>query len=88
MAIVNLTEMTMRHFPCIGIIILFPDTSGATLKITDKAVICATQNSWYKFTNWGRLTHICINKITIIGSDNYLSPDRRQAIIKTNAGAT
>ena len=32
------------------------------------------------------MTHICINKLTIIGSDNGLSPDRRQAIIWTNAG--
>ena len=32
------------------------------------------------------MTHICINKIIIIGSDNGLSPCRRQAIIWTNAG--
>ena len=37
-------------------------------------------------THWGRVTHICINKLTIIGSDNGLSPSRRQAIIWTNAG--
>ena len=37
-------------------------------------------------THWGRVTHICVNKLTIIGSDNGLSPDRRQAIILTNAG--
>ena len=30
--------------------------------------------------------HICVGKLTIIGSDNGLSPDRRQAIIWTNAG--
>ena len=30
--------------------------------------------------------HICISKLTIIGSDNGLSPDQRQAIIWTNAG--
>ena len=35
---------------------------------------------------WGRVTHICVSKLTIIGSDNGLSPDRRQAIIWTNAG--
>ena len=32
------------------------------------------------------MTHICVSKLTIIGSDNGLSPDRRQAIILTNAG--
>ena len=37
-------------------------------------------------THWGRVTHICVSKLTIIGSDNGLSPGRRQAIIWTNPG--
>ena len=37
-------------------------------------------------THWGRVTHICVSKLTISGSDNGLSPGRRQAIIWTNAG--
>ena len=32
------------------------------------------------------MTHICVSNLTIIGSDNALSPGRRQAIIWTNAG--
>ena len=36
-------------------------------------------------THWGRVTHICVIKLTIIGPDNGLSPGRRQAIIWTNA---
>ena len=36
--------------------------------------------------HWGRLMHLCVSKLTIIGSDNGLSPGRRQAIIWTNAG--
>ena len=32
------------------------------------------------------MTHICVSKLSIIGSDNGLSPDRRQATIWTNAG--
>ena len=36
-------------------------------------------------THWGRVTHICVGKLIIIGSDNGLSPDRRQAIIWPNA---
>ena len=36
-------------------------------------------------THWGRETHICVGKLIIIGSDNGLSSDRRQAIIWTNA---
>ena len=35
--------------------------------------------------HWGRVTHICVDISTIIGPDNGLSPDRRQAIIWTNA---
>ena len=37
-------------------------------------------------THWGRVTHICVNNVTIIGSDNGLLPVRCQAIIWTNAG--
>ena len=36
--------------------------------------------------HWGRVTHICVSNLTIIGSDNGLWPGRRQAIIWTNAG--
>ena len=39
-----------------------------------------------ELTHWGRVTHICVSKQTIIGSDNGLSPGRRQAIIWSNAG--
>ena len=37
-------------------------------------------------THWGRVTHICVSNITIIGSDNGLSPGWHQAITWTNAG--
>ena len=37
-------------------------------------------------THWGRVTHICVSKLTIIASDNGLSPGRRQAIIWNNDG--
>ena len=43
-------------------------------------------HSYNWLTHWGRATHICVGKLTTIGSDNGLSPDRRQAIIRTNAG--
>ena len=32
------------------------------------------------------MTHICVGNLTIIGSDNGLSPGRRQALTWTNAG--
>ena len=37
-------------------------------------------------THWVRVTHICVGKLSIISSDNGLSPGRRQAIIWTNDG--
>ena len=37
-------------------------------------------------THWGRVTHICVGNLTTIGSDNGLSPGRRQTTIWTNAG--
>ena len=36
-------------------------------------------------SHWGRVTHTCVSILTIIGLDNGLSPERRQAIIWTNA---
>ena len=36
--------------------------------------------------HWDRVTIICVSKLTIIDSDNCLSPGRRQAIISTNVG--
>ena len=33
------------------------------------------------FTNLGRLTHICVDNLTITGSDNGLAPTRRQYVI-------
>ena len=46
----------------------------------------AMKSTGMALTHWGRVTHICISKLTIIGSDNGLSPGRCQAIIWTNAG--
>ena len=46
----------------------------------------AIETEYRLLTHWGRATHICVSKLTIIGSDNGLSPGRRQAIIWTNAG--
>ena len=31
------------------------------------------------------MTHTCVSEVTIIGSDNGLSPGQRQAIVWTNA---
>ena len=42
-----------------------------------------TMVSWLPLTHWGRVRHICVSKLTIIGPDKDLSPGRRQAIIWT-----
>ena len=56
--------------------------------------ITVTAQSWnaistrdlIQLTHEDRVTHICVSKLTIIGSDDGLSPGRRQAIIWTNDG--
>ena len=45
-----------------------------------------TLTSCSDLTHWGRVIHICVGNLTIIGSDNGLLPGRRQAIIWPNAG--
>ena len=40
----------------------------------------------FALTHWGRVTHICVDNLTVTGSDNGLSPGRHQAIIRTNDG--
>ena len=42
--------------------------------------------SKHLFSHWGRVTHICVSKLTIIGADNGLWPGRRLPIIWTNIG--
>ena len=44
-------------------------------------------NTAFHFIFKSQVTHICVSKLIIIGSDNGFSPDRRQAIIWTNAGS-
>ena len=43
-------------------------------------IICVT------LTHWGRVTDICVSILTITGSDNGLSPGRRETIIWTDDG--
>ena len=45
-------------------------------------------NTWFEglLTYWGQVMYICVGKLTIIGSDNGLSPGWCQAIIWSSAG--
>ena len=70
-----------QHFHCIRICVqwyIFHDPFIA------KQSSCTI--NFFSLTHWGRVTHICVVKLIIIGSDNGLSPGRRQAIIWTNTG--
>ena len=51
-----------------------------------KASVAYCESVGLSLTHWVRMTHICVINLTIIGSDNGLSPGRRQAIFLTNAG--
>ena len=56
-------------------------------KVTDlSCIIVLNCGTCYQVTliHWGRMTHICASNLTIIGSDNGLSPSRHQAIIWAN----
>ena len=55
-------------------------------RLTKRPLVFNGRLAYHGLTHWGRVTHICVSKLTVIGSDNALSPDRRQAIIWTNAG--
>ena len=53
-------------------------------KCTEKCVIDSFDPLFYltiyKLTHWGQVTHMWVGDLTITGSDNGLSPGRRQAI--------
>ena len=84
---------TLRRFP----ISINKNRWRHILRYSNKHMISNNDDSipitWIKIiccliylTHWGRVTHICVSRLTITGSDNGLSPGRRQAIIRTNAG--
>ena len=54
--------------------------------VVSGAVLIPPQWGLLFLTHWGRVTHICVGNLTIIGSNNGLSPSRHRAIIWTNAG--
>ena len=69
-----------------------PDIPASDTKVlmyhrTDDMWLCVEWNGdKLLLTDFGRVKHICISHLTNSGSDNGLSPGRRQAIIWTNAG--
>ena len=70
-----------KRSPCVALAVSLP-TSGNHMTCLE----CVYQdNICSHLTHCGRVTHICSVEISIIGSDNGLSPGRRQAIIWTSA---
>ena len=65
------------------IILVCPEYACVT---TEEFECCSFLPCSATITHWGQVTHICVSKLTTIGSDNGLSPGRRQAIIWTIAG--
>ena len=68
---------------------VFPCWHQKGAKLLPELILTQFPEAWankYSLTHWGRVTHICVGKPTIIGSDNGLSPERCQAIIWTNGG--
>ena len=75
--------LTWVHFTVsVQVTILCDKFESYAFKIT----ITSSSHGATVLIYFGRVTHICISKLTTIGSDNGLSPGQRQAIISTNAG--
>ena len=60
----------------------------SVLYLHDKVLKDSTtfSENHYQLTRYGRVTYICISRLTITSSENGLSPSRRQAITWTNGG--
>ena len=57
-----------------------------SLRPNDAIECHRTCSTLVQLTHWGRVIHICVGKLTIIGSDNGLLSGQCQAIIWINAG--
>ena len=72
---------------CIKISIKIPNFIQEEMHMKELFVkwfpLCSRLN---RLIHWDRVTHICDSKLTIIDVDNDLSPVRRKANIRTNAG--
>ena len=91
--------VTQKVFPFDDVIIVLTMQDKGALCLTTKEIriyLCVVVDEFRmgrfdlvtcaSLTHRGRETHICVGNLTIIGSDNGLSPGRRQAIFWTNAG--
>ena len=62
---------------------IFEEDSSLNTNLLSQTVLVSAPEV---LTHWGQVMNICIGNLTTTGSDNGLSPGRRQAIISTNVG--
>ena len=85
---IQLKSLRNNTYICIYIYIYIYHNWDDMLSASSQSSRSSLYSVWSRtnLTLWGRVIHICANTLTIIGSDNGLSPDRRQAIIWANVG--
>ena len=72
--------MTLQFTDCLSF------TPASNTKLIESKLWLNGMSGCMLLTHWGRVTHICVGNLTIIGSDHGLSLGRHQAIIWINAG--
>ena len=78
-------ETNHWHVHCFTSVQMAPDNiNHCTQSCPNHCLQC--MHKCILLTHWVQVTHICGSKLTIIGSDNGMSPGRHQAIIWTNDG--
>ena len=75
--------VSKKHDPSI---FLPPDTGLYPFQNVNPGNDITMKSTSHSLTHWDGVTHTYFGKLTIISSDNGLSPARRQAIIWTYAG--
>ena len=76
-------EISFAHYLLLA---LFTVVLMRCFKTSGQLKSMLLMNEISSLTHWGRVTHICVGYLIIIGSDNGLSPGRRQTIIWISAG--
>ena len=81
------SQKTSHSSPSWAMVCLLLGFRKKVYRLVTKSYCICVQRDWLIcwLTHWDRVTLICVSKLTITGSDNGSSPDRRQAIILTNA---
>ena len=82
-----LSEQITKHVYVIGIKFCQNSFASTGHSLTSPMPL-GSGRGWdlHDLTHWGGVTHICVSRLTTVGSDNGLSPGQCQAVIWTNAG--